>query len=179
MRCGLSLRTLIIVQNLKTKNMNLQITIMGIIGVVLCAMPFIITNRNRKKKEKQMLKTLKDLAKQKGYEITEFEVCGDYVIGIDLTKNVIFFQLKSKEEVNIQFVDLSTIKKCHVSNISRTSSNDKIIERLELILTPTEKNKPEIIFEFYNVELSYQLSGEFQSIEKWNELVQKQLNKNK
>lgn len=158
--------------------MDLGTTIIGIICVAICAMPFILTNRSRKKKVKQQLLSLKDLAKQQNCDITQHEICGNYAIGIDQSKNFVFFQLKSsREEIKQQFVDLSAVKDCNIVNINRsTTNNSKIIERLELHLTPKDKNKPGIVLEFYNNELSYQFSGEMQSIEKWGKLVNDCLN---
>jgi L-cysteine desulfidase len=159
--------------------MDLGTTIIGIICVALCAMPFVLTIGIRKKKEKQLLESIKDLAKQKNCEINHHEICGNYVIGIDEAKNFLFFQLNEKEKEKQQFVNLSTIKSCNVSNINRIIKNNKIIERLNLEFTLFDKNRSNVVLEFYNVDLSCQLNGELQSIEKWNGLIKKRLDKNK
>lgn len=90
-----------------------------------------------------------------------------------------FFQLYVNQEIKYQFVDLSTIKSCKFSTISRTIANNQIITRLELKLTPIDPNKKEILLEFYNEEISTQLRGELQSIEKWKKIIEQQLDRNK
>ncbi|MCB0427574.1 MAG: hypothetical protein KDD16_09755 [Mangrovimonas sp.] len=108
--------------------------------------------------------------------MTQHETCGNYIIGIDETKNFLFFQSNTQEETKQQIVDLSIIANC---NISRKNLKNQTVERLDLELTPTDKNKPKIVLEFYNVDLSYQSSGELESIEKWNKLIKKRLTENK
>lgn len=156
--------------------MDLGTAIIGTICVVACAMPFVLTNRSRKKREKQLLESIKALAKQQNNELTQHEVCGNYAIGIDETKNFLFFHLDNKEEAKQQVVDLTAIDNC---SIKKTNSSNKTIERLDLELTRTDKIKPKIVLEYYNVDLNYQPSGELESIEKWNELIKKRLTKNK
>ena len=152
--------------------MDLGTAFVGLISIAACTIPFVLTTRGRKKNEKELLTLLKDLAKKENSEITQLEVCGDYAIGIDNTKNYLFFQLKSKDVAKQEFIDLATIKKCKVINISTpTKDNSKIVEKLNLSLSHVNKNKPDTVLEFYNSDLSFQLSGEMQSITKWNKLI--------
>lgn len=144
--------------------MDLGIAIIGLICVAICAMPFVLISRSRKKRERKLIESIKELAKQHNNEITQYEVCGDYVIGIDEPKNILFFQLNAQEETKQQVVDLSIIDNC---NISRKNSKNQRIERLDLELIQTDNNKPKIVLEFYNVDLNYQPSGELESIQKW------------
>ena len=137
-------------------------------------------SNSRKKNEKKFLLSLQNLAKGQNSEITQHEICGKYIIGIDETKKFVFFQLKSHEVFKENFIDLSTIKNCKIVNISSaTSNNNKVIEQLSLSFSPINKSKTNIILEFYNTELSTQLNGEFQSIEKWNTLINKNLDSKK
>ncbi|MGM5471235.1 hypothetical protein ACS386_13225 [Flavobacteriaceae bacterium LMO-SS05] len=160
--------------------MNLGVAIIGILGVAVCALPFVLTTRSRKKKEKQLLMLVKNLANQHQSEITQSESCGYYAIGIDESKKAVSFVSKIEDVVKQQFVDLTTIKKCELSNIRRTTANnDKIIDRLNLILSPVDTNKSDMVLEFYNAEVSFQLSGELQSIEKWHILINNLLNSKK
>ena len=156
--------------------MDLGTTIIGIICGAACALPFFLANNNRKEKEKQMRKALQVLAEQQNCEITNYENCGNYIIGIDEIKNFIFFQYRDQEDNNNQkFVDLSTIGSCNISRISTSISNGKLIDQLYLVLVPKEKGKPNINLEFYDNNTSSQLSGQLQSIERWNELIKKRL----
>jgi hypothetical protein len=168
------------VSKIKKHNMDLGTTIIGIVCVTLCALPFILTNRSKNKKVKELVKSLKDLAKQNGSEITHYETCGNYAIGIDESKNSISFIVKTDETFKTQFVNLLLIKSCKINNISRSTSNkDQIIDQLNLILSAVDKNTPDVILEFYNSEISYQPYSELESIEKWNNLINNLLNTQK
>ncbi|WP_111709411.1 hypothetical protein [Lutibacter citreus] len=160
--------------------MDLGTALIGIISTTVCAIPFVITTRSRKKNEKALISSLKELAKKQDSEITQYETCGNYAIGIDETKNFVFFQLKNKNVIKEQFIDLATIKKCKLANYSSSNSyNDKEIEQLNLDFIPINKNQSNILFEFYNSEESFQLSGELQSIQKWNKLINNKLESKK
>lgn len=156
--------------------MDLGTTVIGLICIVICAIPFVLTIRGKKKKEKQLLVSLKDLAKQQNCEITEYDICGFYAIGIDKAKNFVFFVFKKKDLGKQQFVDLSKIKSCKIANIGKsTSKNEKLIERLNLNFSPIDDNLPNTVLEFYNVDVNYQINGELESIKKWNTLINNML----
>ncbi|WP_159019725.1 hypothetical protein [Algibacter sp. L3A6] len=147
--------------------MELGTTLIGIICVAICAMPFVLTNRSKKAIVKRQLIVLKDLATQHNNTITQNEINSFYAIGIDETKKSVSFILKRETEVEQQFVDLSTIKSCEIVSITKS----KHMDRLYLKLTPIDKTKSEVILEFFNADVSYQLGEELQSIEKWNKII--------
>ncbi|QXP78172.1 MULTISPECIES: hypothetical protein [Winogradskyella] len=157
--------------------MNLGITIIGVIGVACCTLPFILTNISRNKKGKEILKVLKNVAEKHQAKITKHEICGAYAIGIDESKKAVSFVSKNKEEIVSQYVDLSTIKSCEISRVNRISANKgEVIDCLSLKLSSDVKQEPDIFLEFYNAKVNYQFSGEIQSIEKWNQLIHDLLN---
>ncbi|GAL77993.1 hypothetical protein [Algibacter lectus] len=147
--------------------MELGTTLIGIICVAICAMPFVLTNRSKKAIVKRQLIVLKDLASQHNNTITQNEINSFYAIGIDESKKSVSFILKEETEVEQQFVDLSTIKSCEIVNITKS----KHIDRLYLKLIPHDKTKKEVNLEFFNADVSYQLGEELQSIEKWNKII--------
>jgi hypothetical protein len=152
--------------------MDLGVTLIGIIIVVLCAMPFTLTYRNRKKKEKQFLLSLKELAQHHNCKITQYEVFGYFAIGIDDAKSYVFFVLKTEEKLKQQYINLSNVKTCEITKINRSiNKKETIIDHLSLNFGLVDKSKPNIALDFYNSDISYQLSGEIQSIEKWYKLI--------
>lgn len=152
--------------------MELGIAAIGIASVAICAMPFVVTSRSRKSKEKKMKASLNDVANKHNCTISEHEIFGHYAIGVDQEKKFVFFISKSGEDLNQQYVDLSTIKTCEIANIGKSyARKEKITERLLLNLFPKNNNEPDTVFEFYDVEVNFQLSGEFQSIQKWNSAI--------
>lgn len=160
--------------------MDLGTTIIGTVCVAICAMPFVLTNRSKRIKEKEFINSLKNLAKQHDSEITQYETCGNYAIGIDETKKTVSFILKTFEVFKIQFIDLSLIKNCKIDTIySSASKNNQVIDQLILNLSAVDKNTPDVLLEFYNSEISYQSYTELESIEKWNKLINDLLNSKK
>lgn len=159
--------------------MDLGSITIGAILLAICIVPFIIMSMGKSKREKQMLQSLKDKASKHNCQISQVEFCGDYVIGIDEVKNVVFFHKHSKDSVIEQFVDLANFRNCKIINLSRIVTNKegnyKIIDKLKLSLMPILNNKPETILEFFNSDINAQLYDELQSIEKWSRLINERL----
>ena len=152
--------------------MDLGTIIIGLVCISICALPFVLTNNNKKQKVKELLNALKDFAKQHNSEITQHEIGENYAIGLDENKNTISFLQKTKEIVNLQFIDLYAIKNCEINNISKSlTKTEKTLDKLNLKLNMNDKNKPSITLEFFNSEISFQPVNEFESIEKWNTII--------
>lgn len=159
--------------------MDLGSTIIGIVAVIICILPFIMMNNGRKKREKVLLQSLSEIAARYNCQISRYDVFSNFAIGIDEAKNVVFFFKQNDDNKMTQFVDLSKIQSCKVINTSRTlksrDGNQKITDRLELNFIPAVKNLPEVKMEFFNAEVSLHLNGEIQTIEKWCELINSRL----
>ena len=156
--------------------------IIGLIMILICIVPFVIMHYNRVKKENKMLHSLKENAQQQNCKISQHEFCGDYVMGIDESRNFVFFFKQKKEEAISKFVDLSEVHICQAvkktRNVKIDKENHSIIERVDLSFILTNKNKGEIKFELYDEEINTQLSGELQFVEKWAKQINDRL-KNK
>lgn len=152
--------------------MDLGIALIGIFCLAVCIIPFVVTSKNRKKEEKKIIVALHNLAKKNNSNINQSEICGNYAIGIDENKRILFFVLKNETKLTEQFIDLAKIKKCEQINQSRENPNKtKTIEKLYLKLISIDKNKPAIVLDFYDEEINYQFNGEIDSIYKWNQLI--------
>lgn len=155
--------------------MDLGSTIIGAIIIAICIVPFIIMSQNRKKRERKTLQLLINIANQQNCIISKHEICGDFIIGIDETKNFVFFFKQLKDKVVEQYINLAEIQSCKVKNTARTviikNYNHNVIDKLELNFIPFDKNKKETTLEFFNTENSLQIVGEFQSVEKWSKLI--------
>ncbi|MFA5432545.1 MAG: hypothetical protein WC319_06685 [Candidatus Paceibacterota bacterium] len=149
--------------------------IVGLIMLLICIVPFVIMYYNRKKKENKMLQSLNEIAKPHNCKISQHEFCGDYVMGIDESRNFVFFFKQKKEEAISQFVDLSEIQICQVVKKAISTYST---QRLELVFLPTNKSKTETKFELYDEEVNTQLSGELQFVDKWAKQINDRL-KNK
>lgn len=159
--------------------MDLRSIIIGTILLAICVVPIIRMNRNRGKRERKSIQSLIDIANKENCKISKHEICCDLVIGMDETKNVVFFYKNVDGNELKQVINLSEIKSCKVINTGRAfknkNENNKVVDRLELSFIPKAKNKSENRVEFYNAEESGQLNGEIQSIEKWSKLIAERL----
>jgi len=151
--------------------MDLGTTLIGGIILIICLLPFILMGISRRKREKQLLQTLVDYAKQNGGNITQHETVGDFIIGMDEKTNTVFFYKKNKNGETTQHLHLADYKKCSVVSTTRDFNNSKVIDTVELSFIPIEKSKPIEELLLFNTKENLQLSGELQLAEKWAKLV--------
>ena len=155
--------------------------IIGLIAILICIVPFVIIYYNRVKKKNKMLQSLNEIAQPHNCKISQHEFCGDFVLGIDESRNFVFFFKQKKEEAISQFVDLAEIQTCQVIKKKLNDKTDIIslgfIERLELSFIPANKNKAEMKFELYDEVTNKQLSGELQFVDRWLKLISNRLKK--
>lgn len=156
--------------------MDFGTTIIGVVIILLCILPFVIKAINSKRKEQQLLNNLFSIAKEKNCAITEHSVWNNSAIGIDNTNKALFF-INTKNNYN-KHILLQEASKCRVVNTNRIvgtgSNSSKVIDKLELMITL--KNKSEVVIEFYNTEHdSLSLTSEIQLMEKWNAIINKNI----
>lgn len=147
--------------------MDIKIIIIGSILVILCILPLVFAGRGRKKKEKKLLQSLFDFANRNECTITEHEICGDIMIGVDESNLKLFFMKQINHEIITQLVNLKEFQTCKLKNTSRGVMSTSVIEKLELVFIPKDKTKKEVSLEFFNSDHSIQIVDELQSIEKW------------
>lgn len=150
--------------------------IIAILFILVCSIPFIIMVRNSKKREKQFLRMLLEIAGKDNCELSVHDFLTHAAISIDNKTNMVFFVKKVNSTETHQLVTLAEIQSCHLVNAARTGSNEdglfKIIDRLELVLESHDKSKADIILEFYNSAYSSPtLTVELQLAEKWCKVI--------
>jgi len=160
---------------LKRKKMEMDFVtaLVGLVSLLLFAFPFVLIHRHRKNKEPRVLQLLQETARAQNCQISSHGFCSDFVIGIDDSRNIVFFYKKKKEESIATFVDLSEIQSCYVAKKTRSAISGKssfsIIELVELSFVPKNRSKAEVRFELYDQETNMQLSGELQFADRWAE----------
>jgi hypothetical protein len=149
--------------------------IFGAILTVLGILIFVFSYKSRKKRENKKLQSITDIANQNNCKISLFELCGDFIIGLDETNRFVFFSKKMKDDEISRYINLAEVKNCKISNAVRTVGNNgsstTVIDRLSLQFVPKSKDKSDIELEFFNADENTQLSGELQVVEKWNKIV--------
>lgn len=142
--------------------------------------PSVWMHINKLKNEKQFRNMLFSLAVASNCTISEFDFWKNSAIGIDKAMHRLFYIRIAKSEELKKEINLSEIQKCRIINASRSMSvkngNYTAIDRIELIFTYRDKNKPELGLEFYNsIHDSLTLTGEVQLVEKWAKIVEANL----
>lgn len=150
--------------------MNTSTTIIGIVIIILCLVPFLLLSYNKKRRRATALKRLQSFAIQNGKKISESEIWDENVIGIADDKEYIFIIKKSNNEEIFRGVNLKDVHRCYVlvngkqiKGIQNISSPDKI----ELQFTKKDKEKSDEIFEIYHQTRDVMLNDELKIAEKW------------
>lgn len=159
--------------------MNFQSIITGAIVIALCFSPFIYMAMRGKKREKNFLHLLLNKAKQLNCNITNYEISGNIIIGLDETTKELFFLRKINNEERFQHLNLKEIKSVRLNNANRVissgKSQQKVLDKLQLAFTYTKAGNPEVIFEFFNSDESLIVNGELKLIEKWSKLLNEEI----
>ena len=151
--------------------------IIWMIVIILTSGSIWFLRANSKKREQKLLTPLYNFATENGSTLTTYDHWNNFMIGMENSGvDRLFFIRKSGDKETKKMVNLSDISKCRVAKIDRNISEGKesyyITDRIQLVLTPSEKNKPEIGLEFFNTEFDQlTISDELKLAEKWNGMI--------
>ena len=159
--------------------MDLITTLITVILVACCILPFIAIARSIKKKKTKLVQSLTKIANQNNCQISEQDFCGNLGIAISEKNSALLFYKETKERETSYYLKLNDILSCTVNNVSRTISSKsgkyQVIDKLELHITFKKHNRPEIVLEFYNSDDNLQLDCELELMEKWAKRIQDEL----
>lgn len=155
--------------------MDLQSLIIGVITIALCFLPYVYFSNKNKKRDQQFFQLLLDKAKQLNCNLTNHEVTGNIIIGLDDEKKELFFLKRTRNYERLQHLNLSEMRSARLNNVSRMvgerDSKQKVIDKLQLIFTPNDSAKRDITFEFYNSDETLVMNDELKLIETWSKIV--------
>jgi putative lipase involved disintegration of autophagic bodies len=158
--------------------MDTSSTLIGIIILILCILPFFFLGRGRKKTEKKMLQSVEDYAMEHNCRVTQIELIRDFVLAIDEINKHVFYYKINKDNTEILDINLTEIKGCKVINIGRNTDNQKITDQLLLSFIPNNAKQKELKLECYNSDVQVQLCGEAQCLERWSEMINTVIGRN-
>ncbi|WP_372947839.1 hypothetical protein [Mariniphaga sp.] len=162
--------------------MDLGTIIITFIFIAIVTIPFVLTGYSKKRKKKNLLRKLTEIAGNEGGTISQHEFCSNFVIGLDEMANHLYFYKKGENMEIAKSINLREFKICRLLNTNRTIGEKKssysVIDKLELCFYPNDKNRPDESLEIYNDEYdSLTLSGELQLAEKWEKLLNERMKK--
>lgn len=152
--------------------MDLPSIIIGLICCALFVVPIIYIQSVQKNKSRKFLADFNNLAAEQQLIMSQHDLWKHcYAIGIDTKANKLFYLKKEADKNHTALVSLSDLAACSVGNINRNINNNKVIDRLELVLSFRNTKMPRQTLEFYNVEKGMALNDELRLVEKWNTIL--------
>jgi hypothetical protein len=157
--------------------------IIAIVMIAICVLPFVLIGVVRKMKKKQILNAISNVAKQENCTITDYEVSGDFILGIYENEKTSFFFKYLKDKKLTRNINLNDIKSCEVKTTNRNyqsgGENYLVIEKIEMNFLPVDSSKPYFLVEFYNEDEHIQLNEEVQIVETWAKKINEKIKQRK
>lgn len=152
--------------------MDLGSALVGFIVMLICCVPFVLMGIAGKQKEKHGYRSLIEKAAQYHCHITQYDIMGNTVIGLDRDHLALFFQKTAKHSHEITHIDLITIRSCRVSTkeqrYASKGKEERLIDRLELVLMPKDEERHEIRLVFFDSGETFQVyHGEIAKAKNW------------
>lgn len=144
--------------------------------LILCAVPIVIAQRNKAKKEKEIKERFSKLAGNNS-SIDKFDRWNKKALAIDNLNTKLFF-ISEKDEGAPKVIDLSAMQQASVIKSHHNGGENSGIKKVELYLVPKEKGQPNIELEFYDAEHdSLTIRDELQLAEKWSAILESAISK--
>ncbi|MEY8780627.1 hypothetical protein AB9K32_09385 [Allomuricauda sp. XS_ASV26] len=152
--------------------MELGTISIGVVVIALSAMPFVLMAKGKKRKQKELLDKLKNIAASLGSDVANVDYGRKMALGISSAKNYILFYKETKDKIVEKTVPVNTLLKCEVNEAKQrvrvNKRTEEILERIELVFYSKDKSAAPISFELYNADEYLQLNGELQLAKKWH-----------
>ncbi len=153
---------------MEKNSMFLGIGLFVVLSIIIIY--FNLKNKNLRKKE---VSRFLALGKQKGLTFTEYEIWRNRSIGMDTDQKALLFQRKNEQEQVVELIDLKEVLKCDSSTRYNEVGTQKVIQRLELKLVFKTKDRPDILLNFFDDQLGYQIGDELQLLSQWKTKIGK------
>jgi hypothetical protein len=155
--------------------MEIGTSLIGLIILALCILPFVLLGRNTKQRRKKMLDAVINEAQAQNCKITKHEFSRQFVIAADEQSRFLFFAKAIDNEVSTSSIDLKKVKQCHPLSTSRTikskDGNYKLIDKLELLFTSKSKDVQLPTITLYNAEQDMALGSENEILQNWAQWI--------
>lgn len=150
--------------------MDLGTILTATIMLSICILPFILMNRRKKKRIKQLYHNFMTYASSNNLTIGQHEVCGDFALGLDNTSKYILFIKQSKSTNTELCIPIDNVSSCQLEKIYDADNNNKghfSLDKISLIFQPKDFGSSSSELVLYDSKDQMQLDGELQLGEKW------------
>lgn len=152
--------------------MELGTTIIAILIIFICIIPFVLMSLKNRKIEKELTNQLILFVDKNKGTLTKKEVLTNLAIGLDEKKEALFLVKKTIKDMVYQSVNLAEIKNSSVIKNRKSDSRSTIIETIELAFFNFDSNKPEVYLGLYAIsENNLNVVHEFELANKWSALI--------
>jgi len=161
--------------------MDLTSIIATLVLLIIIVIIAIVNKVIKLKKKNNIIKEFMNLANGKGCIISKFDFWNNTKIGFDMENGILFFIRNLKNHENKFVINLQDVLKCYINKVTRTVDFNRtkqlVTDRIELVFTFIDKNKPNVCLEFYNTDYdNLNLTGELQLAEKWEQIANSFMN---
>ncbi len=157
--------------------MDITTIIIGIIIILCAALPIILTNYFRKRREKLALQGIQNLAEKSGEELENYEIGMVFSIGMDKSHRNLYFSRLGESALQVQLSKIknsTTINKSH--DIKTAEGNHSVIDLIGIQINMKDEAQTPAILEFFNAEKdSISVDNESHIAEQWSRLINKQV----
>lgn len=157
--------------------MDTTTIVIGVIIILCAALPIILTNYFRRRRERMALQGILDLAEKSGEELDAYEIGMVFSIGMDKSLRHLYFLHIGEPALQVQ---LSKVKHSTILNkshdVKTAEGNHNVIDLIGIQIVLKDETQQPIVLEFFNAEKdSISIDNESRVAEHWSRLINKQL----
>lgn len=157
--------------------MDTTTIVIGVIIILCAALPIILTNYFRRRRERMALQGILDLAEKSGEELDAYEIGMVFSIGMDKSLRHLYFSHIGEPALQVQ---LSKVKHSTILNkshdVKTAEGNHNVIDLIGIQIVLKDETQQPIVLEFFNAEKdSISIDNESRVAEHWSRLINKQL----
>lgn len=160
--------------------MKISMDVMKIFVTLMIVLPYIWFILMGKSATKKKEKIFNKLLKQEQLTLTSKEMWNNSIIGINETKKIMLFVKLKDAQKDFFIISLNDVKSCQINKVKRDFKKDKKMEfelqKLDLELSFISKT-PNVLLNFYDINDSLSQDFEMQRAEKWETLIQQNIQK--
>lgn len=164
--------------------MDTASALIGLVLIAVCALPFILMGRGRKKIEKRLFSTLQSLASEHHTTISEHDFGTQFGVGLSADGQHIFFTKQPDgKAIENQHIALQLVQRSMANSITRSVGNGKgnetVIDRLELDFQQKDPKAATQKLVFFNSDDNVHMDNELELLRKWEKRLNIVLKENK
>lgn len=147
---------------------NLEIGAIGTLLLLITTLPIFYLLYQSKKSARQFKQKIVELAAANKGQITQYEACGNFILGIDAPNKHLYFYQKTATNFVEFGINLGTYKSCEaVKKMTEGNGAPSVLEAVALRLIPKSAPTKEVRLQLYHESTAINQVGEVRFAEQW------------